>query len=130
MDPTKHNYYKKLMALYESANLTVGSLNEVDICHDDWCAIYDGKYCNCDPEVKLRAPAKQARKPGDHPSDYEEVRPLKHPTEPCPHCGNVKFIVWKKPDNPAWQAISCDQCGAVMSSTHPLDSHDRPMRRP
>jgi hypothetical protein len=27
------------------------------------------------------------------------------------------------------QAISCNGCGAILSSTHPLDPDDRPMRR-
>jgi hypothetical protein len=31
-----------------------GRLTEVDIYHDDWCGIYHGGYCNCDPELKLR----------------------------------------------------------------------------
>jgi hypothetical protein len=33
-----------------------GRLTDVDICHDDWCRIYQGGYCNCDPEIHLRPP--------------------------------------------------------------------------
>jgi hypothetical protein len=33
-------------------------------------------------------------------------------------------------DDPTKLAISCDGSGAVISSTHPLDPNDRPMRRP
>jgi len=24
-------------------------------CHDNWCGIYDGKQCNCEPEVRFFA---------------------------------------------------------------------------
>jgi hypothetical protein len=56
-DPYEHNYYKKLMNLVEAGKLPRGCITEVDICHDDWCRIYSGGYCNCDPEIKLRPPA-------------------------------------------------------------------------
>ncbi len=58
----------------------------------------------------------------------EETRPLQFPTRPCPHCGSKQFIIWSRADDPNNQAISCD--GAVVSSTHPLDDHERPVRRP
>jgi len=61
---------------------------------------------------------------------YEETRPLQPPTAPCPHCGSKEFILWQVADDPKNQAISCNACGAVISSTHPLDPDDRPMRRP
>jgi hypothetical protein len=54
LDPTKHNYYPKLIALYEQGKIPTKSLTEVDIYHDDWCAIYGGGHCSCDPEIKLR----------------------------------------------------------------------------
>lgn len=53
MDPTKHNCYEKLMALREQGLIPPGSISEVDICHNDWCEIYEGGYCNCDPDIKL-----------------------------------------------------------------------------
>jgi hypothetical protein len=55
-DPRKHNYYRKLIALYERGVLPPGRVREVDIYHDDWCRIYRGGYCNCEPEVRLRPP--------------------------------------------------------------------------
>ena len=61
---------------------------------------------------------------------FEETRPLALPARPCPHCGSKEFIVWQSAHDPANQAISCAACGAVISSTHPLDPEDRPMRRP
>jgi hypothetical protein len=130
MDPTKHNYYKKLMQLHERGELPAGSLSEVDVCHDDWCAVHAGDYCNCDPDIKLRTPATRAGTLAASHQDHEEARPLEYPTAPCPHCGNAEFIIWQKPDDARCQAISCNRCGAVMSSTHPLDPEDRPRRQP
>ena len=51
--PQKHNYYDKLMKLIDENNLTKGELHQVNIDHDDWCKIYKGGYCNCDPDVCL-----------------------------------------------------------------------------
>lgn len=56
LDPTKHNYYRKLLELYEEGKVPSKSVTDVDIYHDDWCAIYRGGYCNCEPEIKLRLP--------------------------------------------------------------------------
>ena len=42
----------------------------------------------------------------------------------------VPGLIWQAPHDPKKQAITCSGCGAVMSSTHPLDPDDRPMRRP
>jgi uncharacterized Zn finger protein len=61
---------------------------------------------------------------------HEDRHPLRRPTIPCPHCGSKEFIVWQVADDRTNQAISCNGCGAVLSSTHPLDEDDRPMRRP
>ena len=55
-DPRKHNYYRKLIKLVEEGKLPPGYVGEVDVYHDDWCRIYRGGYCNCDPEIKLRPP--------------------------------------------------------------------------
>ncbi len=59
----------------------------------------------------------------------EDARPLEIPVEPCPHCGAADFIYWVKPGTPE-EVITCNGCGSVMSSTHPLDPDDRPMRKP
>jgi hypothetical protein len=54
LDPMKHNYWKKLMALHAQGKLPLGRLSDVDVLHDDWCAIYVGGYCNCRPEIRIR----------------------------------------------------------------------------
>jgi hypothetical protein len=53
-DPRKHNYYEKLMRLIERSELPPGRITEVNVYHDDWCRVYRGGYCDCDPEVELR----------------------------------------------------------------------------
>jgi hypothetical protein len=56
IDPRKHNYQRKVMELIEQGKVPPGCVREVDIYHDDWCRIYRGGYCNCDPVVRLRPP--------------------------------------------------------------------------
>ena len=53
-DPMKHNYFKLLKKLFDQGKIPTMSLLWVDIYHDDWCAIYRGMYCNCEPDIKLR----------------------------------------------------------------------------
>jgi hypothetical protein len=53
LDPTRHNYWPKLMKLYEEGKITPASATMIDICHDDWCRIYKGGYCDCEPEIKI-----------------------------------------------------------------------------
>jgi hypothetical protein len=140
MDPTKHNYYKKVMELYRQGKISTASPTEVDIYHDDWCGVYQGNYCNCDPHIKLRAKPVGSGGGNGHPQEEggdsvkgsmsEDTHPLRPPTTPCPHCGSKEFVIWQAPKDRKKQAISCNGCGAVMSSTHPLDPDDRPMRRP
>jgi hypothetical protein len=53
--PKTHNYLKKLARLQTQGGLPVGvGLHQLDICHDDWCRIYKGKHCNCDPDLQLK----------------------------------------------------------------------------
>ena len=52
MDPHKHNYFKKVWALYTRGELPVGFAGLFDIHHDDWCKALRGGYCDCDPEVR------------------------------------------------------------------------------
>ena len=49
----EHNYVKKLHRLIALGALPVGvGLHQLDVCHDDWCRIYKGKLCNCDPDLR------------------------------------------------------------------------------
>ena len=137
MDLTKHNYYRKLTELHRRGRIPAASLAEVDIYHDDWCGVYEGGYCNCDPDIELRPLSVvdegadgRLREGAAKGSADEDTHPLRPPTAPCPHCGGKQFIVWQAPQDAARRAISCNGCGAVISSTHPLDPDDRPRRRP
>ena len=53
-DPRKHNYFEKLLRFIETHRLTPAQITEIDVWHDDWCRVYRGGYCNCNPEIKLR----------------------------------------------------------------------------
>jgi hypothetical protein len=46
------NYTDKLKEAGEK--LTPGQVHEVDVCHDDWCAIFRDNPCNCEPEIRPR----------------------------------------------------------------------------
>ena len=56
IDPTKHNYYRKLFKLIEQGKIPAVGLTEVDIFHDNWCKVNQGGYCNCDPDIRLLRP--------------------------------------------------------------------------
>jgi hypothetical protein len=49
-EPWRHNYFDKVANL----NIRPGTVNHVDIRHDDGCAVFGGGYCDCDPDVELR----------------------------------------------------------------------------
>ena len=40
-------------------------VSDVEVAHDDWCRIYKGKYCNCDPEIRVR---RRGPRPAPRPS--------------------------------------------------------------
>jgi hypothetical protein len=52
-DPQRHNYVKKLMKMKQAGTIPAesGSCLDVTCSHDDWCQIYKGGYCNCDPDI-------------------------------------------------------------------------------
>ena len=52
--PEKHNYIRKLRRLQKQGKIPKGEVTDVDIAHDDWCKIFTGGYCNCNPEITLR----------------------------------------------------------------------------
>ena len=56
-DPTRHNYYAKVVRLLESGAGSEPGLKHVHIFHDDGCSIYNGGYCDCDAVVELTSEA-------------------------------------------------------------------------
>jgi hypothetical protein len=65
------NYTAKVQALAEKMGVGV---NDIDIAHDDWCALLkSGLPCNCDPDVRLRPQAPQP--PSARPTAAFSVSP-------------------------------------------------------
>lgn len=54
--PKLPNYMRKINHLWNTGALPRGvGLHMVDVFHDSWCRIYQGKRCNCDPDIALKA---------------------------------------------------------------------------
>lgn len=47
---TEHNHLRKIMALVKAGK--VKGVSDVTVAHDDWCDVYTGGFCNCEPDVK------------------------------------------------------------------------------
>jgi hypothetical protein len=60
---TEPNYVRKLRAMIESGQIqtAAGGAVVVDVAHDSWCAIFKGKRCDCDPEIRVRPVVPRAR---------------------------------------------------------------------
>ena len=50
-------YLRKIIATAQQRQLSPG-LHIVQVRHDDWCALWQGGECNCDPEISMAAPGK------------------------------------------------------------------------
>jgi len=59
------NYLEKVLALGYSviAQGGQGKVHHITVAHDDWCAIWLGGSCDCNPDVSL-----------SQPQAHEEVR--------------------------------------------------------
>jgi hypothetical protein len=54
--PPLPNYVRKLRHLQRMGALPLDvGVHMIDVAHDDWCDIFQGKRCNCDPQVRLKA---------------------------------------------------------------------------
>ena len=49
---TRQNYPIKLLRLESESKLPPG-LWHADIRHDDWCGIFRGRHCDCDPDIAI-----------------------------------------------------------------------------
>jgi hypothetical protein len=47
------NYTEKVLTHAPEA-VASGGVTQIDVAHDDWCAIFRGNPCNCSPTVKRR----------------------------------------------------------------------------
>ncbi|RYX81057.1 hypothetical protein EON83_25870 [bacterium] len=52
--PNQHNYLKHLFDLHAS-ELKEGTVTTVAVAHDDWCQIFKGGKCNCNPTLTTTA---------------------------------------------------------------------------
>lgn len=53
----QHNYRGKLLSLIRADELNKfkpGVLYHLDFYHDDWCAVFRGGVCDCNPDVRVR----------------------------------------------------------------------------
>ena len=51
--PGEHNYIKKLLAMREQGLFPASGAISVRISHDDWCDIFTGGACNCEPLIRV-----------------------------------------------------------------------------
>ena len=47
------NYVGKLARFIDQHPELQGRAVSINIRHDEWCAIYSGRACNCDPDVEV-----------------------------------------------------------------------------
>jgi hypothetical protein len=52
--PKTHNYLKKLAKLHDMGAMDLApGVHDVAIAHDEWCGVYKGKHCNCNPDITI-----------------------------------------------------------------------------
>jgi hypothetical protein len=49
----EHNYNLKLLRLNAEGKVPREGIWHADIRHDDWCAVFQGQYCDCDPDIRF-----------------------------------------------------------------------------
>ena len=54
--PGERNCIKKLLAMREQGLFPASGAISVRISHDDWCDIFTGGACNCEPLIEVREP--------------------------------------------------------------------------
>ena len=58
-----HNYLKKIEKLKSEGKFPSepGKFYDAAVAHDDWCHVYLGGECNCDPEITVVEVTKENR---------------------------------------------------------------------
>lgn len=54
-DGQSHNYIAKLMRFVRRTLFGKRDIH-VKVSHDDWCAYFKGRACNCDPNIREMLP--------------------------------------------------------------------------
>ena len=50
----KANYVPLVARHLDEFPPTPGEVNLIDVMHDDWCGVFSGKSCNCNPIIKSK----------------------------------------------------------------------------
>ncbi|MFA5166575.1 MAG: hypothetical protein WC449_04780 [Candidatus Paceibacterota bacterium] len=51
---TEHNYKNKMLNMIKTGKIKCDvGLSMYDIFHDDWCDVYTGGFCNCNPDIVI-----------------------------------------------------------------------------
>ena len=50
--PGEHNYIRKLLSMQHAGLLPVTGLYQLQVHHDDWCGVFRGARCDCDPVIE------------------------------------------------------------------------------
>ena len=45
------NYFRVLEEHLKNITISPGAAHHVEILHDDWCGVFEGYLCNCEPTV-------------------------------------------------------------------------------
>jgi len=54
--PGEHNYIRKLLAMREQGLFPASGAASVRISQHDWCDIFTGSACNCEPVIRVEQP--------------------------------------------------------------------------
>lgn len=46
-----HAFQRKMQTLMKQGKIKAGKISALDVAHDDWCDLYSGNLCNCDPTI-------------------------------------------------------------------------------
>lgn len=64
-NPTQSNYVKKLDKMKMDGkfdHIQPGTIFHNVVYHDDWCSIYKGGNCNCDPDIVIMSDEEYKKK--------------------------------------------------------------------
>jgi hypothetical protein len=51
----QHNYVIKMQRMWETGALPRDAgYHQLSVSHDEWCGIFMGKRCHCDPDIQLK----------------------------------------------------------------------------
>jgi len=50
----KDRYVADILRLVDEGALRPGVVTLADVFHDGWCAFWQGGYCDCEPDIRLR----------------------------------------------------------------------------